>query len=292
MTSLSDVLDLVRAPAALTVLGDTLVGRAAAGAPLSAAALPLVGSSVLLYTAGMALNDYADADLDATERPERPIPSGRISRTGALRLAAGLTAGGLALAAVAGRRHLAVAAPLAGLVWTYDLLAKPTPAGPAVMAACRTADVLLGAGTGAPLRAALPAATAVGAHTLALTAVSRGEVHGTTTGVARAAVGTSAAVAAWSVLTGARRGGFRTAVSSAVGAAGFLGSVLPAQLTTARIPGAAEARVATRAGIGAMVPLQATLAAAHRRPGIATALAGVAGVGRLLAARRKRGDVT
>ena len=34
-----------------------------------------------LYAAGMVLNDAFDAELDARERPERPIPSGRISRS-------------------------------------------------------------------------------------------------------------------------------------------------------------------------------------------------------------------
>ena len=39
----------------------------------------LVASSSCLYLAGMALNDYADRDVDAVERPGRPIPSGRVS---------------------------------------------------------------------------------------------------------------------------------------------------------------------------------------------------------------------
>ena len=29
--------------------------------------------------AGMALNDYADREIDAVERPGRPIPSGRVT---------------------------------------------------------------------------------------------------------------------------------------------------------------------------------------------------------------------
>ena len=66
----------------------------------------------------------------------------------ALGLAAGLTAAGLG----PGRRSravaapLAVAVPLAATVWAYDLRGKNTAAGPAVMAACRGLDVLLGAG--------------------------------------------------------------------------------------------------------------------------------------------------
>lgn len=293
MTSVSDLLDLVRAPAALTVLGDTVAGRAAAGLGQGGVGLPLAGASVLLYTAGMALNDYADADLDAIERPERPIPSGRVSKATALTLAAGLTAGGLGLAALAGRRHLAVAVPLAGLIWSYDLVAKPTLAGPVVMAGCRAADVLLGAGaTGQTLRAAAPAAAVVGVHTLSLTALSRGEVHGTNAVVPKVAAITTAGLAAFTVGAAARRGGPRSAIGALIGAAGYLATVLPAQLKAARTPGAAEVRTATRAGIGAVVPLQAALTASRGSFPAAAALAGVTGLGRVLAARRKRGDTT
>nr|WP_247223016.1 UbiA family prenyltransferase [Streptomyces sp. LBUM 1486] len=150
-----------------------------------------MGSSVCLYWAGMALNDYADATVDAVERPERPVPSGRVPRRTALAVAGALTAGGLALAAVSGgRRSLLGALPLAGAVWAYDLKLKSTPAGPAAMACARTLNVLTGAlagagrgpdrtsGTGAALlRGAVPAAL-VGAHTYTLTVLSRHEISG------------------------------------------------------------------------------------------------------------------
>ncbi|GAA0917885.1 hypothetical protein GCM10009558_112280 [Virgisporangium aurantiacum] len=94
-------------------------------------------------------NDWPDRDLDATERPDRPIPSGRVSAPAALGVAAGLTAAGIAIAgATGGRRALSVAGPLAAAVWAYDLKAKNTNAGPLAMAACRALDVLLGASTG------------------------------------------------------------------------------------------------------------------------------------------------
>ncbi|AQZ64125.1 hypothetical protein BKM31_24055 [[Actinomadura] parvosata subsp. kistnae] len=145
MTALRDLLELVRAPAALSVPGDVAAG-AAAGQVLGPRTVGLACSSVCLYWAGMAANDWADRHLDATERPERPIPSGRVSPGAALGVAVGLTAAGLTTAALAGgRRALAVAVPLAGAIWAYDLVAKNTPAGPLVMAACRGLDVLLGA---------------------------------------------------------------------------------------------------------------------------------------------------
>ncbi|OPG10442.1 UbiA family prenyltransferase, partial [Microbispora sp. GKU 823] len=137
-------LELVRAPAALSVPGDTLAGAAAAG---RSARPGLAAASVLLYWAGMALNDWSDRKIDAKERPERPIPSGRISPEGALGLAAALTGAGVATAAVfGGRRGFALAGLLAGAAWAYDLRLKHTAAGPAAMAACRVLDVLLGGG--------------------------------------------------------------------------------------------------------------------------------------------------
>ena len=74
----------------------------------------LTAASSCLYLAGMALNDYADREVDAVERPGRPIPSGRVTPGFALGLAAGLTAAAAGLAVAAdGPRALAVLAPLA-----------------------------------------------------------------------------------------------------------------------------------------------------------------------------------
>ncbi|MFI6012321.1 SCO3242 family prenyltransferase [Streptomyces sp. NPDC051243] len=184
---LADLAQLVRAPAALSVPGDVIAGAAAAGRPLGVRTLGVIGSSVCLYWAGMALNDYADATVDAVERPERPVPSGRVPRRAALAVAGGLTAAGLGLAAAAGgRRSLLGAVPLAGLVWAYDLGLKNTPAGAVAMAGARTLDVLAGAlvpGPGAVSvgealrRAAVPAAL-TGVHTGTLMALSRHEIAG------------------------------------------------------------------------------------------------------------------
>jgi 4-hydroxybenzoate polyprenyltransferase len=114
---LRDHLELVRAPAALTVLGDTVAGAAWAGHPVTTRRALLPAASACLYAGGMALNDWADRDLDALERPGRPVPSGRVSPRRALAVAAALGAAGLALAAAGGgRRALAVAVPLAATI--------------------------------------------------------------------------------------------------------------------------------------------------------------------------------
>ncbi|MFF9511995.1 SCO3242 family prenyltransferase [Streptomyces sp. NPDC014724] len=137
--------ELLRVSALFTVPGDALAGAAATGLRPDRGTALAVGASLCLYEAGMALNDWADRDEDAVDRPHRPIPSGRISPGAALAAAGALTAAGLGLAARAGRPALAVAAGLAATVWAYDLRLKHTPAGPAAMAAARGLDLLLGA---------------------------------------------------------------------------------------------------------------------------------------------------
>jgi len=58
----------------------------------------LVFSSVFLITgAGNAINDFFDADIDAINKPARPIPSGRVSRNTALYLSFLLFGIGIAL---------------------------------------------------------------------------------------------------------------------------------------------------------------------------------------------------
>ncbi|GAB1508656.1 SCO3242 family prenyltransferase [Actinophytocola sp. KF-1] len=251
-------LQLVRAPAALTVIGDTVAGAAAAGRPLRGRRLLLPLSSASFYWAGMALNDWADRELDAVERPERPIPSGRVSPDQALAVAGGLTAAGLGLARAAGGRDtLKIAVPLAAAVWAYDTVLKKTAAGPAGMAACRALDVLMGAGASGA-RTAMPSAMAVGGHTYGVTALSRGEVHGASPRTARAAFAGTVATAATSII-GARTWRDRLAALAFSGA--YSGLVGRAQYGATQDPSAPTVKAATMAGIHGMVPLQAALAA-------------------------------
>ncbi|MGW6059699.1 SCO3242 family prenyltransferase [Streptomyces sp. NPDC055189] len=216
-----DWAELLRVSALFTVPGDALAGAAATGLHPNRRTLLAVAASLSLYEAGMALNDWADQEEDAVERPHRPLPSGRISPPVALGAAAALTAGGLALAAAAGRPALTVASGLAATVWAYDLGLKHTPAGPVAMAAARSLDLLLGAAAtsagvstagaarlvtrrdpaagpvstaGHGLRAAVPTALVLGAHTLAVTAVSRREAQGGSTVAPLCALAATAAL--------------------------------------------------------------------------------------------------
>lgn len=174
-----DWAELLRVSALFTVPGDALAGAAAARRGPNRGTALAVCASLCLYEAGMALNDWADQDIDAVERPGRPLPSGRIAPAAALTAATGLTAAGLLCAAAAGPPALATATALAGTVWAYDLGLKNTPAGPPTMAAARALDLLLGATASAGhLRPALRPAALLGAHTLAVTTVSRREATG------------------------------------------------------------------------------------------------------------------
>jgi 4-hydroxybenzoate polyprenyltransferase len=173
---LTSVLQLVRLPNIFTAPSDVAMGLAVSGATLTASHAALLVASACAYAGGMALNDACDAPLDARERPERPIPSGRITRAAAYAIAATLLALCLGLAAAAGIRPFAVALLLVAAIVLYDAVAKGTAAGPGVMAACRALNVGLGIALGVLAWPALGAVAIVFAYVLVLTLLSRFEV--------------------------------------------------------------------------------------------------------------------
>ncbi|NHD19104.1 MULTISPECIES: SCO3242 family prenyltransferase [unclassified Actinopolyspora] len=283
------LVELLRAPAALSVPGDVLAGAGTDRSPARDRALRTFGSCCL-YWAGMALNDYVDRDVDAAERPRRPVPSGRVPAPLALGLSVVLTAAGLAgSAGSGGRRSLAVALPLATTVWSYNLGLKGTAAGPAAMATARALDVLHGAEPGR-LHRAVPAATAVGAHTLALSTVAAAEVTGSAkrlpAGALATTLGLGTAVAAWLVTSAASRGrGGPDEVLGACALAVYTTTVGRGQLAAVRTPGPAELQRATSGGILGMIPLQSALTAARGSGGRAAVLLGLLPVARALSGR-------
>lgn len=291
MSRVNDYLELVRAPAILTVIGDTLAGGSAAGHSLGGRRIALPLASACLYAGGMALNDYADHELDARERPERPIPSGRISARRALTVAAALTAAGLGLSAVGGgRRAFALGIPLAASIWTYDLLAKNNAVtGALTMGSCRALDVLMGAGTGS-IRPALASAGIMGGHTVAVTLLSRGEVQGTTTAVA-SGVAAGTGLLASAVAAGSGRSG-RRVLPVLAAAAAYAIRCAPAQMRAAQNPTAGNALGATKAGIRAMVPLQTALTIRNGNTAGAGALAAVDLFGAVLRSRPRSSRIS
>ncbi|MET9502151.1 SCO3242 family prenyltransferase [Streptomyces sp. NPDC006622] len=261
--------ELLRLPALFTVPGDALAGAAAATVRPDRRTVLAIASSLCLYEAGMALNDWADRAEDAAERPHRPLPSGRIRPAAALGAACALTATGLALAARAGCPALTVSVPLAATVWSYDLFLKRTPAGPFAMAAARGLDLLLGAAaTGGGLRPALPSAALLSTHTLAVTTVSRHETRDGTPAAPVAALATTA-VLAWLLHRRPPRHGppprrrhtrRRAATTTALTAA-YAATVARPYLHAVLNPSPPLTQRAVGAGVRATIPLQAALAA-------------------------------
>lgn len=105
----------------------------------------LSGSTACLYGGGVVLNDYFDAELDAVERPERPIPRGDATRLQAGLLGFLLLAIGVLLAFPAGVTAGALALCIAALVLLYNAWLKSHPVfGPLNMGLCRSANLLMG----------------------------------------------------------------------------------------------------------------------------------------------------
>jgi 4-hydroxybenzoate polyprenyltransferase len=143
--------ELLRFPAVFTAVADVMMGYLVTHCelrPWYIFAL-LVATSGLLYLAGMALNDAFDAEIDARDRPARPIPSGRISSPSAAKLGLYLLASGICaawFASFASGNWLPgiVGSLLAGCVVLYDGVVKKTIAAPFAMGGCRFLNVLLG----------------------------------------------------------------------------------------------------------------------------------------------------
>jgi geranylgeranylglycerol-phosphate geranylgeranyltransferase len=82
---------------------------------------------VLLVTgAGNVINDWCDVEIDRVNRPERPIPSGRVSRKGALYFAGVLFAAGILVSFFTTPLCAAIAVINSGMLVLYAFLLKRT----------------------------------------------------------------------------------------------------------------------------------------------------------------------
>lgn len=194
-TRATDWAQLVRLPNVFTILAD--VGAAyllvARGPQPIGRLLIVLAAGVALYWAGMVLNDLWDLEQDRAERPQRPLPSGRIALSQARLAGWSLLLAGVVLAAISGVipaeglavtwRPAAVALALVLAIVVYDGPAKRTPLGPPMMGLCRFFSFLLGA---SPLVAdRLPAtlfepyllaiAAGFGVYIMGVTGMARGE---------------------------------------------------------------------------------------------------------------------
>lgn len=121
-----------------TVWTNTLAGTLlAAGDWQNARTLIVVVAMSLFYEGGMFLNDYFDREIDARERPERPIPSFEIAPRTVAAIGFALLAAGLALLAIVGLEALGLGLLLAALIVAYDLRHKGNVFAPILMGGCR-----------------------------------------------------------------------------------------------------------------------------------------------------------
>jgi hypothetical protein len=181
VSSLKPYLQLTRPANLVTAVADILAGMAIAQftfADFSPA--PLIISTLGLYGGGVVMNDVFDAKLDSVERPERPIPSGKVPLQSATMMGISLLFLGILSAAMYSFQSGIIAIVIALLTVIYNRFAKHhTVLGPITMGMCRGGNLILGMSVLPEsiqrwgLIALLPIAY-IGAITL----ISQDEVHG------------------------------------------------------------------------------------------------------------------
>lgn len=127
-----------------TVWTNTLAAVLIAGGSdaLGSLAMLLLAMS-LAYIGGMYLNDAFDGNIDAIERPERPIPSGAVGASAVFAAGAVMLAAAVIIVALTARANgLTVPATvavllLAGCIVLYNAWHKGNPLSPLLMGLCR-----------------------------------------------------------------------------------------------------------------------------------------------------------
>jgi 4-hydroxybenzoate polyprenyltransferase len=146
-------LQIMRPANIVTAWADILAGFAASGCIVLAnqdtTSLVSLGwlllSTTGLYGGGVVFNDVFDAELDAVERPERPIPSGRASREGGIILGTLLLSISIIAAYQVSWVSAILACGIASSAVFYDAIAKHHPIfGPLNMGICRGGNLFLG----------------------------------------------------------------------------------------------------------------------------------------------------
>lgn len=267
-------LELMRPANIVTAWADILVGFAASGSgmifvqlineeanfviliPLAWLLLATTG----LYGGGIVFNDVFDAELDAKERPNRAIPSGRVSRQNAALLGSILFAIGIIAAFQVSALSAAIAIFITLSSLLYDSLAKHHPFfGPLNMGLCRGSNLLLGVSAVPEIigerwyLALIPVI-----YIAAITAISQGEVHG-----GKKITGVVALVLIAIVLTAVLALGVLgeyTAIAALPFAALLAIRILPNFIKAAQEPVAENIRNAVKIGVLSLIVLDATVA--------------------------------
>lgn len=278
------LLQLVRLPNLFTAAADSLAGWwiVAGGLDRPELWLPLVLASVAIYAGGIALNDYVDRAIDAEERPNRPIPSGRVGARFALFLAVGLLGLGWALTVVPALLGgdpgpVVVGGLLVSCVVGYNTVAKPTRMAPIVMGSCRSLNLLLGMSLAADRggRVGAVAAVAYGTFVAGVTFLSRSEMTtgrraGLSLGLALESLGLAGLVAA-AIGAGWSRRDFLVFGLIVLGSVAIVVARSGGRAWREATPQATQSAV--KAGIFSLVWVVAALVASAQGPGPAVSVA-------------------
>ena len=155
------------------VLAGALAASGAAALPDVDLLLQIAAAVSCFYVGGMFLNDAFDAEFDARTRPERPVPSGDVTRREAFAVGGLLLAAGM-LALPPGLAILMLGAALAAAILFYDFRHKGDALAPLVMGACRGLVYLIaGAAVGDVSTAVIAGAVLMMAYVVGLTIVAK-----------------------------------------------------------------------------------------------------------------------
>lgn len=179
-------LQLMRPANLVTAIADILAGLSLAKFIFSTDILSIQTiillsiSTIGLYGGGVVFNDIFDAELDAIERPERAIPSGKVTKQNATILGVLLLIIGIVCASVVSFESMIIAFAIVILALVYDKFGKHHAfLGPINMGLCRGGNLLLGMSV---MMSSLQEFWWIGIipvlYIAAITMISRGEVHG------------------------------------------------------------------------------------------------------------------
>jgi 4-hydroxybenzoate polyprenyltransferase len=171
---------LTRPANLFTAHADILAGFAAAGSSDPTKAVLLLIATTGLYGGGIVFNDVFDAELDRSERPERPIPNRSVPVSLAIAWGSILLVCGIVAAWASSPASGSIALAIAASALLYDSISKRSSLwGPLNMGLCRGLNLLLGISAApAMLGGRWPAAAVTFCYIVAITSLSRGEVHG------------------------------------------------------------------------------------------------------------------
>ena len=281
---------LVRLPTVFTILADV----AAAFLLVSHGPFPInrfvcvLLAGVLLYWAGMILNDGFDIDQDRKQGSSRPLAAANVSVPSATRAGWGLLVVGVVVAAISGflpgtqegsdipmsSTWLpgAIATVLAIMIVAYDGPLKQTALAPYAMGSCRFLSFLLGASPtlmidGGPIfpRFLIAIALGFGVYIAGITTIARDEAVGgpsphLNTGMLLVIIGTF--ILAFAPQTAAGNFGWRFSPRGTfpvlIGLIAF--PVIMRGLRLFRSPSAANIQNMIRAGVLTIIPLAASFA--------------------------------